>query len=333
MFNTNYCNISFNDTSLYKTYGRTLTNDNGLNLSWSNSGIEFTFKGERANIFFADYICDKPVYVKAYIDGKAQKFGLCGSMPAIVIECDKDAVHTVKLLRISEGDVYLVFKNVTVYGKSPEFKVPKTENKLKLEFLGDSITTGWGVCATGEQNAFNTYEQDSTKSYAYMTAELLNAEIRTEAIGGQGVWRNCAKAEGIQFKHMFDMSVRNIENYDHSTWTPDVMILHCGTNDEPGGTTKEEMIREANILLDKVRTAYPECKIIWMYGMLNSKFKSTFKNIIDERRLADKNVYYLPLEKISREKNEVGAVGHPNVNASVKVSKKLARYIKKITEE
>lgn len=332
MFNTNYCNIVFSDTNLYKIYGRTLTDDNALNLSWSNSGIEFKFQGERAIVFFTDYICDKPVFVKVFIDGRPQKFGLCGNCPTIVIECEKDAVHTVKLLRISEGDIYLGFKGVTIYGKAPEFKAPSAEKKFKLEFLGDSITTGWGVCATGEQDAFNTYEQDSTKSYAYMTAELLDAEIRSEAIGGQGIWRNCAKAEGVQFKHMFDMSVRGVENYDHSTWTPDVMILHCGTNDEPGGTTEEEMIREANILLDKVRDVYPDCKIIWMYGMLNSKFKATLKELIDERRRTDKNVYFLPLDLVSRAKNEVGAVGHPNVNASVKVSKKLSKFIIKITK-
>lgn len=330
MFNTNYCNITFSDTTLYKIHGRTLADENGLKLSWSNSGIEFCFKGERAIVFFNDYICDKPVFVKVFTDGKPQKFGLCGNAPTIVIECEKEAVHTVKLLRISEGEVYLGFKEITVYGKAPVFKAPKTEKKLKLEFLGDSITTGWGVCATGEQDAFNTYEQDSTKSYAYMTAELLDAEIRTEAIGGQGVWRACSKAEGVQFKHMFDMSVRGNENYEHSTWIPDVMVLHCGTNDEPGGTTDEEMLREGNILLDKIRKVYPNTKIIWMYGMMNSKFKTTLKKLIDERRRIDKNVYYLPLEKISREKNEVGAVGHPNVNASVKVSKKLSKFITKI---
>ena len=330
MFYTNECQISFKDTDKYHIHGRTLSDDSCLNLSWSNSGIEFKFKGERAIVFFEDYICDVPVYVKAFIDGQVQRFGICGKSPKILVDCNKDGLHTVKILRISEGEVYLRFKDIVIYGKTPEFKTPENKKKLKLEFLGDSITTGWGVCATGEQDIFNTYEQDSTKSYAYMTAELLDAEIRTEAIGGQGVWRNCGKEEGIQFKHMFDMSVRKIENHDHSTWIPDIMILHCGTNDEPGGTTEEEMFREGNILLDKIRNVYPDTKIIWTYGMMNSKFKTTFKNLIDERRRTDKNVYYLPLDLISRAKNEVGAVGHPNVNASIKVSKKLAGFISKI---
>ena len=331
MFNTNFFNLTFDDTQSIKRIGRVQPNDDSLLISWSNSGFSFNFIGERIVLSFADYICDAPVYVKVFVDGKAQRFALVGKTPRILIDCEKDTSHSVKVLRISEGEIYLRFIDATVYGKSPHPLSPDPDKKLRIEFLGDSITTGWGVCAIGTQDTFNTFEQDSTKSYAYMTAELLKADIRTEAIGGQGVWRSCGKAEGIQFKSMFDMSVRNALGYDHSTWIPDVMVLNCGTNDEPGETTHEEMQREANILLDKVRAAYPDAKIIWMYGMMNSKFLPTLKNVIQERqRDGDKNVYFLPIEKISREKNEVGAVGHPNVNASIRVSKKLARFIKRI---
>lgn len=332
MFYTNHCEFTYNDTDKFKIHGRTLSDESGLILSWSNSGIEFTFKGERAVVSFDEYQCDAPVFVKVFVDGNAQRFGLGGSQPRIVIDCDNDAVHTIKLLRISEGLTFLKFKNVTVYGKAPEFKVPPKDKALKLEFLGDSITTGWGVLATCEpESTYNTFEQDSTKSYAYMTAELLGADIRTEAIGGQGVWRTCGKQEGVQFKHMFDMVVRGDETYDHSTWIPDAIVLHCGTNDEPGGTTEEEMLREGNILLDKVRAVYPDAKIIWMYGAMNAKFINTFKTLIDERRKSgDKNVYYFPVDRVSTDKHEVGAVGHPNVNFSVKASKKLSSFIQKI---
>ena len=43
-------------------------------------------------------------------------------------------------------------------------------------------------------------------------------------------------------------------------------------------------------------------------------------------------MHYLYLKDIYSGKEEVGSVGHPNVNASVRVSKKLATFIKKILE-
>ena len=332
MFYTNHCEFTYKDTDVFKIYGRTLADESGLILSWSASGIGFNFKGERAVIAFAEYKCDAPVFVKVFIDGKSQRFCLCGSQPRIVLDCEKDGIHSVKFLRISEGETYLRFKNVTVYGKEPEFKAPPKDKSLKLEFLGDSITTGWGVLATCEpESTYNTVEQDVTRSYGYMTAELLDADIHIEAVGGQGVWRTCGKEEGIQFKHMFDMVVRGNETYDHSSWIPDVIVLHCGTNDEPGGTTEEDMHREGNILLDKVRTAYPNAKIIWMYGAMNSKFLLPLKKLINERRsTGDKDVYFFPVTRVKKENHDVGAVGHPNVNFSVKTSKKLSNFIKKI---
>ena len=91
------------------------------------------------------------------------------------------------------------------------------------------------------------------------------------------------------------------------------------------------MYREGGKLLDKVRRAYPNAVIIWTYGMMNGKFKKVLQKLIDDRRPNDKKLYFLPVDDIYGKKNEVGAVGHPNVNASVRVSRKLAAFIRKIT--
>ena len=330
MFYTNGVEVSFREQERFRIHGRTVTEEASLLLPWSNSGISLEVRGSRLEIEFAPYVAEAPVFVKVFFDGRAQRFGLNGAATRILIDFERDTRHSVKILRISEGELPLAFKLIRVYGRDPEVLPPPEEKRLKLEFLGDSITTGWGVMAQPTQNCYNTYEQDSTRSYAYMTGELLDAEIRTEAIGGQGVWRTCGKC-GIQFKHMFDMSLRGREDYDHSTWIPDVVVLHCGTNDEPGGTDEETMYREANILIDKVHSAYPDAKIVWTYGMMNSKFHPTFKRVAaDRRRAGDKWVHYLPIKLIYTMNNEVGAVGHPNVNASVRVSKKLASFIKRI---
>ena len=330
MYYTNFVEVKHTDTSLFKIHGRTVSDEKGLIISWSNSGIELKFKGKRAEFFFGEYMVDMPAYVKAYFDGRSQRFCISGKSPKVLLDFEKDGVHTVKILRISEGDG-LYFNGFKVYGKSPEILTPPADKKLKIEFLGDSITAGFGVLAPRSQNVYTKYEQDSTMAYAFMTAELLDADIRSEAISGQGVYRNCGKEVGNQFKSIFDMSIRGRTDYDHSTWTPDVFVLNCGTNDVPGGTTEEIMYEEGSFLLDKIRKAYPDAQIIWTYGMMNGKFSDTLKKLAsDKRKAGDKKIHYIYLKDIYSGKDEVGAVGHPNVNASVRVSKKLANEIKKI---
>lgn len=326
----NYKEIKSDEIKYFKIHGRTI-NDGGLYISWSNSGIELNFKGRRLEFNFDNYESEQPVYVKAFTENGEQRFGLFCVMPKVILDFDSEKLHTIKLLRVSAGDTPLILKSIKIFGKNPEFKNPPADKKLKLEFLGDSITAGYGVLASEDQNTYYTYEEDSTSTYAYLTAQLLDADIRTEAYSGQGVYRNCGGEVGYQFKRIFDMAIRVVDGYDHSQWIPDVMILNCGTNDEPGGTDEDTMYKEADFLINKVRCVYPDAKIVWTYGMMNEKFHATFKKLVlDKNKRGDRNLYYLPVEKITSERNEKGAVGHPNVNASERVSKKLAKFIQKI---
>lgn len=326
----NYKEISAEEKDFLKINGRTLY-DGGLYLSWCNSGVELNFIGNRIEFNFAEYPSEEPVYVKAYTEKSEQRFGLLGAMPKVILEFKSEKMHTVKLLRISSGNVPLVLKSIKIFGEKPEFLNPPKEKSLKLEFLGDSITAGFGVLSSAMQDTYHTYEEDSTRTYAYLTAQLLDAEIRTEAWSGQGVYRSCSGEEGYTFKRIFDLALRTGGSYDHSQWAPDVAILNCGTNDVPGGTEEENMYKEADYLIDKVRSVYPKAKIIWTYGMMNTKFHDTLKRLIEDKNNGgDKNIYYLPLEIITSEKNEIGAIGHPNYNASVRASKKLAKLIKSI---
>ena len=325
-----YKEISADQREYLKVHGRTVCNQ-GLCISWSNGGVELNFVGKRLEFHFDTYESEQPVYVKAYTEIGEQRFGLYGITPKVILEFESEEKHTVKLLRISEGDVPLILKGIKAFGENPVFAEPPAEKKMRLEFLGDSITAGFGVVASADQDTYYTYEQDSTKAYAYMTAQLLDAEIRTEAISGQGVYRNCNGEAGVQFKRIFDMAIRTQDGYDHSQWIPDVMVLNCGTNDEPGGTDEETMYKEADFLLNKVRDAYPKTKIIWTYGLMNSKYHDTFTKLIsDKNKNGDRNLYYLPLEQITLEQNEIGAIGHPNVNASERAAKKLAKFIEEI---
>lgn len=326
----NYKEINSDQTEYFKIHGRTVYNK-GLYISWSNSGVELNFKAKRIEFNFDNYECHQQVYVKAFTENGYQRFGLSGVEPKVILEFDSEKKHTVKLLRVSEGDTPLVLKSLKIFGKNPEFRNPPADKKLRLEFLGDSITAGFGVLASQDQATYYTYEQDSTCTYAYLTSELLDADIRTEAYSGQGVYRNCEGDVGYQFKRIFDMAIRIKDGYDHSLWIPDVMIFNCGTNDVPGGTDFDTMYKEAGSLIDRARQVYPKAKIIWTYGMMNDEFHTTFKKLVsDKNRCGDKKVYYLPLDIISSDKNEKGAIGHPNVNASERASKKLSKFIEKI---
>ena len=105
----------------FRLYGRPFYVDGIPALSWSNSGIEFCADFERFTVYFGDYVSEMPVYVKIYVDGKEFKHAVSGKNNAAVLEGFKNTPHTVKILRISEGDVLLTVRFIRIFGSHAEF--------------------------------------------------------------------------------------------------------------------------------------------------------------------------------------------------------------------
>ena len=67
-------------------------------------------------------------------------------------------------------------------------RIEPTDNKeLLIEFVGDSITCGYGVDDENYEHHFSTKTEDVTKAYAYKAAEALNADYSMVAISGYGI--------------------------------------------------------------------------------------------------------------------------------------------------
>ena len=315
----------------FRLYGRPFYVDDVPALSWSNSGIEFCAEFERFTVYFGDYVSEMPVYVKIYVDGKEFKHAVSGKNNAAVLEGFKNEPHTVKILRISEGDVLLTVRFIRIFGYRTEFlALPKQNKRLKLEFLGDSITCGYGVTASCEQTEFLTCEEDSTQTYAYLTAAALDAEIRTVSISGQGIVHSCGEGVGIRMEEILKLRARGHSDVYRSeeNWQPDFFILNAGTNDKCEHTDSETFRRYSLKLLADIRAMYPKAHIIWLYGMMSKNFLKEIDEISGSFAQSDGNYSYMFADSVWDNRQKLcGAVGHPNVLASEKVSKQLIKLI------
>lgn len=317
----------------FRLYGRPYYIDNVPALSWSNSGIEFCAEFERFTVYFGDYVSEMPAYVKIYVDGKEFKHAVSGKNSAAVLEGFKNAPHTVKILRISEGDVLLTVKFIRIFGIRAEFLEPPRKSRgLKLEFLGDSITCGFGVTASSEQNVFLTSEEDSTQTYAFLTAKALGAEIRTVSISGQGIVHSCGDSVGIRMEEILKLKARGRSDVytPEKDWQPDFFILNAGTNDKCEHTDGDTFFRYSEKLLSDIREMYPKAHIIWLYGMMSKNFLKQVDAVAGSFAHSDGNFSYLFADSVWDNRQKLcGAIGHPNTLASEKVSKQLIKLIEK----
>ena len=323
--------VSLAGNRMIKTLGRHTEEGGKLLFDWSGSGIAFNFHGAGFILSLGEYKADTPAYIKITVDGGAyrQRFAVCDGREKIIVEGLPEKRHRAEIIKITEGAPKLAFEKLSLLGAGAALQLPPRGKRRKLEFIGDSLTAGYGVLGRRSDPSYATYQQDVTESYAGLTVRATGAEGRYICISGKGIVCNC---EGNR------EDVKAGEYYERLTygggicedgWTPDAVIINIGTNDCGGPAGKEEFAAAAENLIRGIRARYKNAQIIWMYGMMNDYYSETLSDLLRRLAAEDGKVHFLHVAGITEA--ETGANGHPNVcgqaRAAALLTKKLASVL------
>lgn len=292
------------DESNVKLIGRT-ANDNGiLWLALSASGIEFTFTGTAASVtMVGDSMvnsgADKQARFAVYIDGeKTLDTQLDAAEKTYdIFSADAAKATTVKILKLSEAaESTMGIKSIDVTGADV---APTAEKELKIEFIGDSITCGYGVDDEVKEHHFSTSTEDATKAYAYKTAQLLDADYSLVSYSGHGIISgytdNDKKVTGQLVPPIYEQFAKSYGNYDgifnvslvdwdFSRFQPDMVVINLGTNDASYCGNHQDRIDDYSAsyaeFLKKVREHNPDAHILCVLGVMgDSLYKGVEKAV------------------------------------------------------
>ncbi|MFI9816374.1 cellulose binding domain-containing protein [Saccharothrix variisporea] len=143
----------------------------------------------------------------------------------------------------------------------------------QVEFIGDSLTVGYGNLSTTRDCSTNggvTRNTNTDISYGALTAKSLNADYQVNAFSGLGMVRNYnGGSPGTNYRTYYDRALLNVEGDVWpvpSTWRPQLVVIGLGTNDfstaiNPGEPWTPESLLAAyksayQGFLDKLRTRY-----------------------------------------------------------------------------
>jgi len=231
--------------------GRRYAESGRLFLNHSGGSLKGLFRGERLAFDLAsDFeIQGRNAYIRITVDGRTRRLRLPKGKKRIemTLPFGEHAFEIVKLTESTNNTLEIL--SVETEGA---FLSPERKTERKIEFIGDSITTGFGVLCRSEMGEYKTKEQDVTKAFPYLVAKALGASYHTVAAGGWPIYRSKFSDHAIPEVYDNVDFFRKPEKWDFSLYKPDAIVVTLGTNDyfylselssEKKGAEREEVKR------------------------------------------------------------------------------------------
>lgn len=245
-------------------------------------------------------------YFMAQIDGcPAFKVGFNAERDSIVTLATAlpYGQHEVQLMYVTEGyDRRAEFRGFIV-DEGCRLAAPKAAPERRIEFIGNSITCGYGVEATEASAPFLDETCNHYHTYAARTARNLGAQHIVVARSGIGVYRNyngplTGDSINMNTEYTHTLLYDPSETWDFSRFTPQVVCINLGTNDTSTTGADPVLLKEGYVrLLGQVRGVYPKAKIVFLCGcMMNGDAlelaRRTMDAVVNETNAAgDREVY------------------------------------------
>ena len=215
----------------------------------------------------------------------------------IRIEAPADGEHIIKVIYKSAVEIQnrwyqpligkLCFMGAEV---DAEGELPADDRKI-IEFIGDSITEGVLIDAFyqfEENDQLNRpVQDDSTATYAYLTAEALGMKPVIMGYGAVGVTHGgCGSVPKAAEAYPY-----NFEGSPAKAQGSDIIVINHGAND--AGHTAEEYTTEYTELLRVVRRINPDAKIVVLTAFCGV-YPNELRTAVDKFNADNNdNVYYI----------------------------------------
>ena len=279
---------------------------------WSASGIEFVAncKGDvtfHINANAAKYQETQGCYFRAYVDGDVY---MNGNSPYYEVSGSKitlkdlpEGEHTIRIVKATGYQLALA-ELVSVYLTGTVNDTAPADKDLFIEFVGDSISCGWGLIGTHDGKYTS---QDATLAYPYLLASALNADYSILGVSGQGIATGNPQIDNAYKYASIKRSTATEYGFERKA---DIVVINADTNDawRSQPVPEKVFIDEYKALVEYVRAKNgDETKIILVCGMIKTTYAEAISNLVTELGGEDENYYYF---KATTCKGEYG--GHPN---------------------
>ena len=326
-----------------------MTSKNPLTLFWSASGIEICTNASELWIQVSSDYSVNEIYLAVQISGYTiarfmapkEKTWIC-----VAKNLNPQEKNNISIIKDSQPSAFdpnhiVQIHQIAVTKNAEFFQVPKKD--CFIEFIGDSITSGEGLCGRPEAPEWISSYISVSNNYAMQIAKIKNAEISIISQCGWGITRGWdsniysnipSHYQNVCsiFNSPMQKELGSCQEYDFSK-KADFVVVNLGTNDnssfnnpwtdEPTGkvyqyqvnddgtvaeSSKKEIYEGIKNFLYQIRKNNPSAKILWVWGMLKlDKIPAILQNAMEDykKESGDQNVFSLELDAMEDVENHL----------------------------
>lgn len=249
-----------------------------------------------------------------------------------------EGAHSLRVTYAIEGyEKHPEFRGFVISGPGSKLLPAPERPKLRIEFIGNSITCGYGTDADSGDTHFSYDTENHTLSYAYLTARALDADFNVVARSGIGMYRSYnGPREGtpdnrIPAEYDHTLIYDPAHYWDHRSFRPDIICINLGTNDTSVDNYDITLFEEAyKKFLAHLHLLQPQAKIVLLTGpMLHGKPLEDVTAVLDSLAEGKDYVYRFDMSEQTGELG-YGADYHPSRAQAAKNADELTAFLKKI---
>jgi len=337
-----------------RTWDASNVNGTGKIFAWSGVNASLSFEGTAVKALMERPSNASGVdssWYKVFVDGTFIKdipYKDYNTATEILLAENLAAgTHSVMFYKRTEAQMgSQLFLGFSVLGSSTtKLNIPSR----RLEFIGNSITCGYGVldsCVMNSSSAlegtclgFTTTSEDHYYSYAGVVARALGAEEQTLCWSGKGLYENLSDTPGSvnttmpllwdyaqPFANKSDTSIA--AGWDYSRYVPQAVVINLGTNDfgNSSNPPEKEFVDTYVAFIQRIKAEYGDSTpVVLLHGpMLGDSYPAgrnvatTLEKYIDSTiAIVGPTVHKLILSPNQILKWGVGADWHPNKSQNI----------------
>lgn len=345
------------DAGNMKILGRTLvhtgenTGRRARYLCYSGSYVEFTFTGRSLSCeLLSDYCEDQtdgtqyPCYMALYLDHQmVRRFPLMPGRHLYPLLSEGD-VRTMVVRLVKESEVQYASSGILAFYTDEEAEIRPTDKKdRKIEFIGNSITCGYGVLG-GPEAPFSTETESADDAFAVQCAGALDADYQLVSFSGIGVISRYIEPEENEpltdvlmpalYPHTDAVLAKRYgwgpESWDFSSFCPQVVVINLGTNDDSytrGIREREERFEEEYCeFVRNIHRRNPGAEIVCTFGVMSQRLLPRVEEAV--QRLSESGVPVRMHREEPMPPGEVtGCDGHPSAQRQRKMAESLTGFL------